>query len=132
MKKTFKNEEIVRILSRFQKLENSDTEILKLPASIAWKRRLNKKAFLDVSEEIDKALKEIQEVYRDDTYSVQDLDDPDRRNIKPEYQAEFGKKQMEILNQNTEVEIRTVKLSELPEELTDLQLDTLDFMVEED
>lgn len=135
MEKQMKNAEIVAVLNHFAELEKAEkdgAEPLKLSAATAWKRRLNRKALSGVSEEIEKALEEVRNIYRDDEHSEADPNNADVRNIKPQYRVEFAKKQKDILDQCTDMEIRMVKLSDLPETLTDLQMDTLEFMVEEE
>lgn len=131
----FKNSKIVSIINSFTALEESEkngNDPLKLSAAVAWKRRLNKKAFLGVVDEIEKAMEEVRAIYRDDEHSDPDPNNAEARTVKAEYRIEFAQKQKDILDQVTDVNIRTVKLADLPDELTDLQMDTLEFMVEEE
>ena len=54
------------------------------------------------------------------------------RVIKPEYVADFRREQAEIMEQDTEVEIRKVSIQELGNiELSDADMDTIAFMLED-
>lgn len=133
--KKFKNAEILQILDQFRALEKKESEnpdgALILSASVAWKRRLNKRALSNIAEEIEGALDEVNAAYLDNEHSVP-IPGGDTRNVKPQYQREFIEKKKAILKQESDIEIKTVELSELPEALSDLQLDTLEFMIKED
>lgn len=104
-------------------------EGIRLPAPVAWKRRVNLDKLFKAKAIIDEALREINERYADDEHSVEE---DGSRKVKPEYMADFVREQGEILSQETDVDIRKIKITDLGEvELTDADMDTLAFMIEE-
>lgn len=134
-----KNSDIVAITSAYIK-EKEQPELdrkdglypcrVALPAPIAWKKRLNFKALFEARRTIDEALAEIDQGYSDDEHS--EMKDKIRM-VKPEFLAEFTKKKTEILEQETDVVIKKVKIEDLGDTLlTDEDLDTLMFMIEEE
>ena len=78
---------------------------------------------------IDDAMKELGEKYADDEHSVEGENGV--RRVKEEYLPEYLKAQGEILAQDTELDIRKVKIEDLGEiELSDSDMDTIGFMIE--
>ena len=128
-----KNLEIVGIVNAYM-ARHKDGEGIKLPAAVAWKRRLNIDKLFHAKGIIDEAMKEIFQKYSDEEHSEErELEDGKKdRVIKPEYVADFRREQAEIMEQDTEVEIRKVSISELGNiELSDADMDTIAFMLED-
>ncbi len=99
------NRSIMEITTSFivAKQQSEHNGGIVLPASIAWKRRLNMKELFSVRETIVEAVKEDE------------------------------KKLDEILKQETDVNIRTIKIDELGDcKVSDVEMDTLAFMIEQD
>ena len=130
-----KNSDILFIVNSYYVLKGKET--VALPASVAWKRRLNLKDLIKASETINEALEEIKQKYSDDDHSnlktIKDANDKDveTRVVKPECLSDFIKEQQEVLTQETDVPVRKIKIEELGSiELSDEVLDTLEFMIE--
>ena len=107
---------------------------LKLPISVAWKRRININKLMKANEIIDEAIKEFQQKYATDEYSEAIVDEQgqEMRRIKDQYLDEYKNTYNEILNQKTDVDIKKVKIEDLGDLiLTDEELDSLAFMIEE-
>lgn len=120
-----KNYEIMSVARAFSAVSGD----LKLPAAIAWKRRVNHHKILDACQIIEEALSEVRNKYSADEYSIQDGDD---RKVKPEFMPEFAKAQADILNQDTDVDIKKIRIEDLGEiEISDKDMDTLAFMIED-
>ena len=122
-----KNCEIRKIVLAYK----STSGTLSLPASVAWKRRLNMKQLMDVDRTVEEAIRELQQEFMDDEHSV-DIGDG-RREIKDMYTAEFSKRFNELMEQDTPVNIHTVPAETVFSDdlkLTDAELDTLEFMIE--
>ena len=123
-----KNLEIVGIVNAYTANKGKDS--VRLPAAVAWKRRVNLYELFNAKAIIDEALREINERYADDEHSIEE---DGTRKVKAEYLADFVKEQGEILAQDTEVDVRKVKIDELGNvELTDADMDTLAFMIAEE
>lgn len=121
-----KNIDIITTVNAFQHVDGT----LSLPASVAWTRRVNFRKLTDAKSIIDEAMQELQRKYADDEHSYMD---GDQRKVKEEYLAEFVKAQSEILVQETDVSIKKVSIEDLGNiQLTDKQMDTIAFMIEED
>lgn len=126
-----KNYEIVSIVNAFEKLKKSDEIGPLLPASVAWKRRLNLRKLLEANSVISEALDDVSERFFDDDHSTKDPDS-DLRRVKPEFLEEFAKLRAEVLEQETELEIKKVKIKEIGDiVISDSDMDTLAFMIEE-
>lgn len=121
-----KNSEIIKITNAYQKTDKK----LKLPISVAWKRRLNLQKLMDARMLIDSAIREINLEYMDDEHSIET--GIDLREIKPEYLNEYGKKIYEIQDQDTPINIQTINsIEELGDvSISDDEMDTILFMVE--
>lgn len=120
-----KNYEIMEITGAYRQTSGE----FKLPASVAWKRRLNMKKLLDAEMLIREAVQEIQKDYSDDVHST-DLGDG-KRQVKGEYLAGYNKKINELYEQDTPIEIQKVGIGELgTAEISDKEMDTLAFMIE--
>ena len=120
-----KNIDILTIVNAFQSADGT----LSLPASVARTRRVNMKKLMDAKSIIDEALQEIQKKYADDEHSEQD---GEQRKVRPQYMAEFVKEQSDILLQETDVDIKKVPIEAIGDmEITDKQMDTLAFMIED-
>lgn len=139
MKKTLKNSEITTIIKRIRSSaeqdEKSPDSAARLPFAVQWKKRLNFKELLRISEIISEEEQKIDSAYLDDghSYQAKDASGNDIRRIKNSYIAEFSRKKAELYDAETDVEIRTVSPDELyGAMLTDLQMDAIAFMVEED
>ena len=123
-----KNIDIVTIVNAYQK----STGDLALPASIMWKRRLNLVKLSQAKQIIDEALREIDNRYMDDEHSLL-TEKGDGRMVKPEYLAEFIRAKDEILSQDTDVDVKKILIDDLGNiTLTDAQMDTLAFMIDDD
>lgn len=121
-----KNIDILTIVTAFQKADGT----LTLPAKVAWTRRVNYKKLSDAKAIIDEAMQEIQRKYTDDEHSVAN---GEQRKVKPEYVQEFIKEQNDILVQETDVDIKKISIEDLGDiTLSDKQMDTIAFMIEED
>lgn len=132
-----RNDDIIFIVNAYRTLKSKNVEI-NLPASVAWKRRLNIKELIKANETIHEALQEISDRYSDDEHSDKktvtnpDGTEKETRVVKPEYINEFLEAQNGVVLQETDVTIRKVKIEELGDiELSDEMLDTIDFMIEE-
>lgn len=121
-----KNSEIIKITNAYQRTDKK----LKLPVSVAWKRRLNLQKLMDARMLIDSAIREINIEYMDDEHSVET--GIDLREIRPEYLNEYGKKIYEIQDQDTPIDIQMIKsIEELGDvSISDDEMDTILFMVE--
>jgi hypothetical protein len=121
-----KNSEIIRITNAYQMTDKN----LKLPVSVAWKRRLNLQKLMEARKLIDEVIREMTTEYLDDEHSVPTGND--LREIKPEYMDEYGKKIMEIHEQDTPVDIQKIaSIEELGNvSISDNEMDTILFMVE--
>ena len=119
-----KNVDILAITEAYRK-----GTALKLPASVAWKRRLNMDKLFRAAALINEALQEAREPYLDDTHSTAA---EGGRQILPEFVQEFTKAQSEVLAQETDIEVKKVSVDSLGDiELTDNDMDTLAFMLED-
>lgn len=128
-----KNLEIVTIVNAYI-ARHKDGEGMKLPVKAAWTRRVNMDKLFHAKGIIDEAMKEILQKYSDEDHSEEkELEDGRKdRVIKPEYVADFRRERAEIMEQDTEVEIRKVSVSELGNiELSDADMDTIAFMLED-
>lgn len=122
--KNYEIQSICNALSRQQ-------EDMKLPISVAWKRRQNIAKLLQANGMIDGALRDIQKAYADEEHS--DSLGNDSWQIKPEFMDEYGKQVEELLNQDTEIVIQKVPLSAIGDiTVSDAQLQTLAFMISEE
>ena len=135
------NKEIKELVAVYN-YRRSEGENIKLPAAISWKRRVNYDKLTKASELIDEALKEIGEKYKDDDHSEDvkiSYKDEDgltksrtERRVKKEYFEEYATQLNDILKQETDIDIKKVKIDDLDGlELTDNEMDTLSFMIEE-
>lgn len=114
---------------------NEQIQSLKLPIAVAWKRRLNLNKLAKAKEVIDEAIQECQKKYATDEYSqaIKDENGQDIRRIKNQYILEYQKDYNDIMNQETDVDIKKVKIEDLGDLiLTDEELDSLAFMIEEE
>lgn len=126
-----KNYEIVTIINAFDRLKNSNESGPLLPASVAWKRRLNLTKLLDANRVISEALNEVSDKFADDAHSYDDKE-KNARLVKPEFMNEFARLRTEILEQETDVDIKKVKIEEIGDiVLSEADMDTLAFMIEE-
>ena len=133
-----KNSDILFIVNSYYALKNKEAEgkvkVTDLPASVAWKRRLNFKDLIKASETIHEALREVDDKFADDEHSEpKTFDGKELKVVRSEYIEEYSKAQTEILSQDTDVTIRKFKIEELEgKDLSDEMLDTLMFMIEEE
>ena len=119
------NAEIVGIVTAYRNGTN-----LKLPASVAWKRRVNLDKLFRAKVLIDEALQEAREPFLDDEHSM--ATENGGRQVKPEYIADFVSAQNDILSQDTDVDIKTIGIEDIGDiEITDNDMDTLAFMIAE-
>lgn len=126
-----KNYEIVSIVSAFNKLKTSDETGPLLPAAIAWKRRLNLSKLLEANRVINEALDEVSTKFSSDAYSTFD-EEKGLRLVKTEFLEEYAKLRTEILDQDTDIEIKKIKIEEIGDTLlSEADMDTLAFMIEE-
>lgn len=125
-----RNLEIANIVTAYT-AQKEKGDGIKLPAAVAWKRRVNMDKLFRAKKLIDDALKEIGEKYADDEHSVEG--ENGSRKVKEKYLGEYFRAQGEILAQDTEVDIRKVKVEDLGDiELSDADMDTLAFMLEDE
>lgn len=126
-----KNYDIVSIVNAFDRLKNSEEPGPLLPAAVAWKRRLNLNKLIDANRVITEALDEISAKYSDDEHSVEDKE-KNLRMVRPEFMNEYAKARMDVLDQETDVTIKKVKIEEIGDiVLSEKDMDTLAFMIEE-
>lgn len=127
------NLEIMSIVNSYTTLKDTvrkgeQTEA-RLPAKIAWTRRVNMSKLFQAKKLIDEAMQELNEQYADDDHSEEK---DGVRTVRKEYLKEFFESQGEILTQETEVDVRKVKVDDLGDiDLTDAEMDTLAFMLED-
>lgn len=131
------NIEIVQILDVYSasKADNKKVEELRLPAAVAWKRRVNLKRLIRAREVIDEALREIDQRYADDQHSdeVPAADGNRARAVKKEYLGEYMRERTDILMQDTDVTISAIKIGDLDGlSLSESDMDTIAFMIEEE
>lgn len=120
-----KNIEILTITTTYADKKRD----IKLPASVAWKRRLNFDRLFKAKALIDEALQELSHKYIDDDHS--DATEDGGRKVKPEFLQEFLTAQREILEQETPVDVQKVSIDAIGDvELSDADMDTLAFMIE--
>lgn len=123
-----KNLEILSIVNTYS-AQKEKGEGIKLPAAVAWKRRLNLDKLFKAKGIIDEALKEVGQKYADDEHSTEAEDG--NRKVRAEYMQEFVTAQGEILTQETPVDIQKVPIDAIGDvELSDADMDTLAFMIE--
>lgn len=121
-----KNIDILSIVTAYQKADGT----LTLPAKVAWTRRVNLKKLSEAKAIIDEAMQDLQNKYADDEHS--EATEDGQRKVKSEYMADFVKAQGDILMQDTDVDIKKVPIEDLGDiALTDKQMDTIAFMIEE-
>lgn len=130
-----KNIEIMAIVNAYTaQKETGDGRGLTLPAAVAWKRRVNMDKLFAAKKLIDDALQEIQQKYGDDEHSEENTDKDGNavRTIKKEFVAEFFKAQTDILEQDTDVDVKKVKVEDLKDlTLSDADMDTIAFMLDD-
>ena len=120
-----KNHEIMSITSTYRQTSGE----LRLPAPVAWKRRLNMKKLLEAEAVIQEAVQEIQRDFSDDKYSIDEGEG--RRQVKSEFLAGYTKRINELFDQDTPIEIQKVGIGDLgTAEISDKEMDTLAFMIE--
>lgn len=123
------NLEIVGIVNAYTAQRGK--EGIRLPAPVAWKRRVNLAHLMKTKEIIDEAIREVSDRYTDDEHSTPG--ENGTRMVKPEYMTEFLKAHNEIMVQETDVDIRKIKIEELGDvNLNDAEMDTIAFMIEEE
>ncbi len=123
-----KNLDILAITNAYT-VQKEKGEGLRLPAAVAWKRRLNLDKLFRAKALIDEALKEVAQRYSDDEHS-EATEDGNRR-IKSDFMKDFALAQGEILTQDTPVDIQKVPIDTIGDvELSDSDMDTLAFMIE--
>ena len=119
------NLEIMAITNEYKKGTS-----FKLPAAIAWKRRVNMDKMFKARALIEEALTEVRMPYLSDDKSTPTEDGG--RQILPEFVAEYSKAQNDILSQKTDVDIKTISIDDLGDvELSDADMDTLAFMIKD-
>lgn len=119
------NLEILSIVTAYQ-----NGTSLKLPAAVAWKRRVNLDKLFRAKKLIDEALQEAREPFLDDLHSTEA--ENGTRQILPKYIDAFVESQNEILTQDTDIDIKKVKIEDIGDiEISDSDMDTLAFMIEE-
>ena len=124
-----KNIEILTIVNAYL-TQKEKSEGLKLPAAAAWKRRLNMDKLFHAKEIIDEAMREIWKKYADDEHADKD---GNGWKVKQEYIEALAKEQAEILEQETDIDIRMIKIEDLGDiTLTDADMDTLAFMLDKE
>lgn len=105
-------------------------EDVKLPAKVAWTRRVNMDKIFKASAIIDAALDDISKKYSDDEHSTEEKNG---RRIKEEFIEPYAKERADILEQETDLDIKKVKIEELGDVmLSDEFMDTIMFMIEEE
>lgn len=129
-----KNIDILAIVNAYtarkEAVIKKEAEDFKLPVAVAWKRRLNMEKLIAAKNIIDKATRESMQEFLDDEHSTANADGS--RQIKPEYMQEVMRIQSELLEQETDVDIQKIGLSEIGDiALSDSDLDTLAFMIRE-
>ena len=134
-----KNIEIYAIGNAYKRLgemadkarqNGNDSYEVKLPAKVAWTRRLNLDKIFKAGAIIEEALNDISKKYSDDEHSAEDSEG--RRYIKEEYVKEYAKERAEVLDQETDVDIKKVKITDLGDVmLSDEYMDTIMFMLDE-
>ena len=103
---------------------------MKLPAKVAWIRRVNMEKLFQAHKIISDALAEAREPFLDEAHST--ATEEGGRQIHPEYTADFMKAQDDILSQETDVDIKKVRIEDLGDiTISDSEMDTLAFMLEE-
>lgn len=120
-----KNYEIYNIVESYNKTNGE----LKLPASVSWKRRLNMKKLIDAYEVIKEAITDINKEYANDEHAVR-IENGNWK-VNKEYHEELNKRQLELMEQDTPIDIQKVSIDDLGDTtISDLEMDTLDFMIE--
>ena len=115
-------------MARKEAVAKNEAEDFKLPIGVAWKRRLNIEKLIAAKTIIEKATQESMQAYMDDEHSVEA--ENGGREIKPEYVPEVVKIQTDLLEQETDVEIQKIDISEIGDiSLSDADMDTLAFMI---
>ncbi len=120
-----KNIDILSIVTAYQKADGT----LTLPARVAWTRRVNMKKLAEAKTIIDEAMQELQEKY---IHEERIDKNGEQMTVKPEFMPDFVREQSEILTQETDVDIKKISIEDLGDiAVTDAQMDTLAFMIEE-
>lgn len=129
-----KNFEIYAITNAYKHLAevsqtNQNGSEIKLPAKVAWIRRVNMDKLFKAQAIIDEALNDISKKYSDDEHST---DENGNRRVKDEFINDYANERAEIFDQDTDIEIKKVKIEELGDVmLSDEYMDTVMFMIEE-
>ena len=122
-------EEAKSIIDAYAKIRQEEKEI-SLPVKVSWIRRQNLQKLMNVFSLYNEALTEIQLRYADDEHSV--LNEDGTRQVKDQYINQYQKECIELYQQDADVDIKKVKLEDLGDlTLTESQMDTLGFMIEE-
>lgn len=123
------NNEVKSIVESYTELRNKGTDS-KIPIKAAWVRRKNLKKILDAYATYKEAFNELQQRYSDDEHSVE-KENGDRQ-IRFQYMPQYQKEVTELLNLEADVAIEKIDLEDLGDcSLTDVEMDTLAFMINE-
>lgn len=135
------NSDIIGIVASYRALLMKEAKMEKapeLPVAVSWARRLNMKELGKAAETINEALRDLDDQYNTDERSMDKevaLEDGKKttvRIVKDEFMEEYSKKRLEILSQKTDVKIKMISIEALKDvALTEAQMDTLEFMIEE-
>ena len=124
-----KNLDIVGVANAYT-MQRQSGNTIKLPAAVAWKRRVNMDKIVHANQLIQEALQEIKTRYSDDEHS-EAIEGKSGRKVKDNYLPEFFREQTEILQQETDIDIVKVNINDLGDiELSDADMDTLAFMID--
>lgn len=114
--------------------EGKEQNELRLPARIAWIRRVNMDKIFQANRMIEEAIREIEQKYADDAHSIEIKTDSGEviRKVRDEMIGEFIREKSEIMEQNTDVDLKKISIDDLEGlDLSESEMDTLAFMIEE-
>lgn len=114
--------------------EGKEQKELRLPARIAWIRRVNMDKLFRAKRLLDDALREIEQKYADDAHSEEVTTDSGEvvRKVRDEMIGDFIMEKTEIMDQDTDVELKKISIDDLDGlDLSESEMDTLAFMIEE-
>lgn len=123
------NNEVKSIVDAYTKIKENGTDS-KIPVRAAWTRRKNLKKIMEAYATYREAFADLQQRYSDDEHSVEHANGD--RQIKMQYMPQYQKEVTELLNLEADVTVEKIKIEDLGNcTLSDTEMDTLAFMIEE-
>lgn len=135
MTKKLSNIEVLNILSAITGEGSAFTDgNTKFSTKFAWNLRKNIKVLSDLGETVREAVREVEEKYSDDEYSIVTTDEngEEMRRVKEEFIEEFLNAKKDLYEQVNDVEIITVNIDEIGiDQISIDDLGRISFMIED-